>query len=50
MGSMTVLPLLGQHLNTYLPALLVVHVGLIWAGLWDRLAGACAGSRYRFTK
>ncbi|KAF8067159.1 lmbrd2 [Scenedesmus sp. PABB004] len=48
MGGMTVLPVLGQHLNTYLPALLVLHVSLVWFNLWDRLAGACVGSRFRF--
>jgi hypothetical protein len=50
MGSMTVLPVLGKHLNTYLPLLLVLHCGLVWANLWDRLVGACVGSKYRFTE
>eukprot|EP00879_Flechtneria_rotunda_P003202 GHRR01003425.1.p1 GENE.GHRR01003425.1~~GHRR01003425.1.p1 ORF type:complete len:656 (+),score=226.79 GHRR01003425.1:287-2254(+) len=48
MGSMAVLPLLGKHLNTYLPLLLVVHCLLIWLNLWDRLAGACVSSKYKF--
>jgi len=50
MGTMTVLPVLGKHLNTYLPLLLVVHCCLIWLNLWDRMAGACVGSKYRFSK
>ena len=50
MGTMTVLPVLGKHLNTYLPLLLVVHCCLIWLNLWDRMAGACMGSKYRFSK
>jgi len=49
MGTMGVLPILGKHLNVYLPLLLVVHCTLIWLGLWDRLAGACMSSKYRFT-
>lgn len=48
MGTMTVLPVLGKHLNTYLPLLLVVHCLLIWLRLWDRLAGACVSSKYKF--
>lgn len=50
MGTMTVLPVLGKHLNTYLPLLLVVHCVLIWLNLWDRMAGACVGSKFRFSK
>lgn len=50
MGTMSVLPVLGKHLNTYLPLLLVVHCCLIWANLWDRLVGACVGSKYRFSE
>ncbi len=50
MGTMTVLPVLGKHLNTYLPLLLVVHCLLIWLNLWDKLAGACVGSKYKFNK
>lgn len=50
MGTMTVLPVLGKHLNTYLPLLLVVHCLLIWLRLWDRLAGACVSSKYKFDK
>lgn len=50
MGTMTVLPVLGKHLNTYLPLLLVVHCLLIWLNLWDRMMGACVGSKYRFSK
>jgi hypothetical protein len=50
MGTMQVLPLLGKHLNTYLPLLLVVHCLLIWLNLWDRLAGACVSSKYKFNK
>eukprot|EP00775_Hariotina_reticulata_P003223 gene3223-3500_t len=48
MGTMQVLPLLGKHLNTYLPLLLVVHCLLIWLNLWDKLAGACVSSKYKF--
>lgn len=50
MGTMSVLPVLGQHLNTYLPLLLVVHCLLIWLNMWEKLAGACVGSKYKFTK
>jgi hypothetical protein len=50
MGTMTVLPVLGKHLNTYLPLLLVVHCLLIWLNLWDRMMGACVGSKFRFSK
>jgi hypothetical protein len=50
MGTMTVLPLLGTHLNSYLPLLLALHCGLIWARLWDRLVGACVGASFRFSE
>lgn len=47
---MTVLPVLGKHLNVYLPLLLGVHCALIALKLWDRLAGACVSSKYRFSR
>ncbi|GBF88476.1 hypothetical protein Rsub_01189 [Raphidocelis subcapitata] len=49
MGTMEVLPVLGRHLNVYLPLLLVVHCGLTYLRLWDRLMGSCVSSKYRFT-
>jgi hypothetical protein len=50
LGHMDVLPVLGKHLNMYLPILLVVHCILIWLNLWDRLTGACVSSKYRFSR
>ncbi len=47
---MAVLPVLGKHLNMYLPLLLVLHCALIALGLWDRMAGACVSSKYRFSE
>lgn len=47
MGAMQVLPVLGDHLNVYLPIILVVQCGLIWARAWDRLL--CCGGKYKFT-
>jgi hypothetical protein len=49
MGSMGVVPVIGQHLNVYLPLLLVVHCALTYLRLWDRLLASCASSKYRFT-
>eukprot|EP00878_Enallax_costatus_P015761 GHUV01016516.1.p1 GENE.GHUV01016516.1~~GHUV01016516.1.p1 ORF type:complete len:615 (+),score=178.39 GHUV01016516.1:1103-2947(+) len=49
MGTMGVLPVLGQHLNTYLPLLLVVHCALIYFNMWERLAGACVGNKFKFS-
>jgi len=48
MGTMAVLPVLGRHLNVWLPALLAAHCALIYFGTWDRLAAAFAPARYRF--
>ena len=51
MGAMGVLPVLGRHLNVYLPLLLGVHCAVVWLGLWDRIVDACGGGgKYRFTK
>ncbi|KAI8462677.1 MAG: LMBR1-like membrane protein-domain-containing protein [Monoraphidium minutum] len=49
MGTMDVLPVLGQHLNVYLPLLLVVHCAVTYLRLWDRLTAKCVSSKYRFT-
>jgi hypothetical protein len=48
MGTMQVLPALGNHLNVWLPALLAAHCALIYLGTWDKVAASCAPSRYRF--
>lgn len=50
MGAMEPLKIFGQGFNTYLPALLVIHVVLTAFKLWDRLLGMCTSSRYKFSE
>ncbi|PNW77818.1 hypothetical protein CHLRE_10g453100v5 [Chlamydomonas reinhardtii] len=49
MGSMDVPAFLRQHLNTYLPLILVVECGITLLNLWDRIMGICVSSKYKFS-
>ncbi|GFR49399.1 hypothetical protein Agub_g11451 [Astrephomene gubernaculifera] len=49
MGSMDVPRFLRQHLNTYLPLILVVECAITALNLWDRIMGICVSSKYKFS-
>ncbi|KXZ44947.1 hypothetical protein GPECTOR_60g724 [Gonium pectorale] len=49
MGSMDVPAFLRQHLNTYLPLILVVECIITAFNLWDRIMGICVSSKYKFS-
>ncbi|EFJ41548.1 hypothetical protein VOLCADRAFT_98436 [Volvox carteri f. nagariensis] len=49
MGSMAVPAFLSQHLNTYLPLILVVECVITALNLWDRIMGLCVSSKYKFS-
>ncbi|GIL77008.1 hypothetical protein Vretimale_3267 [Volvox reticuliferus] len=49
MGSMDVPNVLRQHLNTYLPLILVVECAITALNLWDRIMGLCVSSKYKFS-
>ncbi|GLC39990.1 hypothetical protein PLESTB_000120900 [Pleodorina starrii] len=49
MGSMDVPAFLRQHLNTYLPLILVVECVITALNLWDRIMGLCVSSKYKFS-
>ncbi|GIL58629.1 hypothetical protein Vafri_13639 [Volvox africanus] len=49
MGSMDVPNVLRQHLNTYLPLILVVECIITALNLWDRIMGLCVSSKYKFS-